>query len=144
MISEEEFRYWGLEATLLEPCCTLKYFPKTREAHQEIIEEINENRKADKREKEESFNTGPLRTFRSKLWDLLEYPETSRAAQFFAFTSIIFVILSTVSFISESFLEDYIATSTAEKLNKQLWSNHGYFEKDDFLILMSCSFYSCL
>ena len=108
------------------------------------IEEINENRNADIREKKESFNTGPLRTFRSNLWDLLEYPETSRAAQMIAFTSIIFVILSTLSFIAESFFEDYIASNVEEKLNKELWSNHGYFEKDGFLILMSCSFYSCL
>ena len=37
--------------------------------------------------------------FRSKLWNFLEYPETSIAAQALAFTSLFMVCISTVTFI---------------------------------------------
>ena len=123
IISEDEFRFWGLDEMLLEPCCLLKYIPKSQEAHNEVIEEINENRRADKKVDEESFRTGPIRSIRQKVWDLLEYPETSRAAQIFAFTSITFVVSSTCSFMIESFIEDYVESTEEEKYEKEVLLN---------------------
>ena len=120
IISEDEFRFWGLDEMLLEPCCLLKHIPRAQEAHNEVIEEINENRRADRKVDEECFKTGPIKTIRQKLWDLLEYPETSRAAQFFAFTSLMFVISSTCSFMIESFIEDYVETTEEEKNEKDM------------------------
>ena len=54
---------------------------------------------------EEDFGDSWSGTFRSYFWDMLEYPETSKAAQAIAFTSMMFVFLSTITFLVESNLE---------------------------------------
>ena len=33
LTAEAEFEFWGLEEIFLQPCCALKYFPRTVSAH---------------------------------------------------------------------------------------------------------------
>ena len=119
LVTEEEFRFWLLEDLNLEPCCLLKYFPRTKEAHQQILEEIEENRRADRKNEEEKFGGGGLSRFRSRLWDVLEYPETSHCAQMFAFISVTIVIASTSSFVLESIIDDQVSRTEEEEEDKQ-------------------------
>ena len=39
LTSEAEFEFWGLEEIFLQPCCALKYFPRTVSAHIEKHED---------------------------------------------------------------------------------------------------------
>ena len=55
---------------------------------------------------EENFGKTWSGTIRSCLWDLLEYPETSTAAQTIATLSMLFVCLSIFTFLAESNLEN--------------------------------------
>ena len=57
----------------------LQYFPKTVSAHVEKHEDDLENELAEKRLKEENFGDDLIGRYRTKLWDILEYPETSKA-----------------------------------------------------------------
>ena len=56
---------------------------------------------------------------RSRLWDVLEYPETSHCAQMFAFISVTIVIASTTSFVLESIIEDQPVSTEEEQEDKQ-------------------------
>ena len=70
-----------------------------------MIKDDLEKEETEKRLEEEDFGDTWIGTFRSYFWDVLEYPETSKTAQAIAFTSMLFVCLSTVTFIVESNLE---------------------------------------
>lgn len=83
----EELTFWGLKDDFLQ-----EY----------------ERRKAEERMKAENFGIRPVDRLRSVLWDLMLYPETSRAAQAFSFISIAFVYISTITFIAEAVLESDI------------------------------------
>ena len=86
------------------------YFPLTDRAKTEKDKEKNESKISEKRVLEENFGNSLQGRLRTQLWDLLEYPETSKAAQFVAFTSLIFVFLSTITFILDSTLEQDLET----------------------------------
>ena len=106
IVAQKEFEFWGVEEYLLQPCCMLKYFPTTVSAKKEMEEETIESQQYEERVQDEDFgndNMGRLRTF---LWDLFEYPETSRAAQALSFLSVFLIVLSTVTLMVESTLED--------------------------------------
>ena len=66
---------------------------------------------------EEDFGGSWLGAIRSCLWDLLEYPETSKAAQTIAALSMVFVCLSTITFLIESNLENGNDVSESETKN---------------------------
>ena len=51
----------------------------------------------------------------------MEYPETSKCAQLFTFISLTFVLVSTLSFVLESIIEDQIVTSEAEMEERAGW-----------------------
>ena len=74
-------------------------------AHIEKHEEEVEHEKNEERLQEEDFGDTLLGALRSYFWDMLEYPETSPAAQAMATISMMFVVLSTVTFLVESNLE---------------------------------------
>lgn len=101
-------------------------------AHIEKHEEELEQEKNEERLMEENFGDTWLGTFRSYFWDMLEYPETSKGAQAIAFTSMMFVFLSTITFLVESNLEhDYpILTENVEFLNTTIFA-----EKDSKVVL---------
>ena len=64
-----------------------------------------EHEENEERLQEEDFGDTLLGAFRSYFWDMLEYPETSPAAQAMATISMMFVVLSTITFLVESNLE---------------------------------------
>ena len=55
--------------------------------------------KYEERLKDEDFGETTYGRMRKYFWNLTEYPETSRAAQVYAFISLFVVILSTVTFV---------------------------------------------
>ncbi len=67
--------------TYAEPCCALKYYPEIEICVKEQKGEQEAKRKEAQRLEDENFGTkitGKIRTF---LWNLMEYPETSKYAQ---------------------------------------------------------------
>ena len=56
---------------------------------------------------EEDFGSSSISEIRSWLWNTLEYPWTSKLAQFLAFLSLSMVMLSTVTFIISTQLIDH-------------------------------------
>jgi hypothetical protein len=64
-----------------EPCCALKYYPEIEICVKEQKGEQEAKRKEAQRLEDENFGqhcAGSVRTF---LWNLMEYPETSKYAQ---------------------------------------------------------------
>ena len=60
----------------------------------------NDSRDAeDQRRREEDFGESCIGQVRTKLWNFLEYPETSLGAQALAFLSLLMVCISTITFI---------------------------------------------
>lgn len=60
----------------------------------------NDSRDAeDQRRQEEDFGESCIGQVRTKLWNFLEYPETSLGAQALAFLSLLMVCISTITFI---------------------------------------------
>ena len=110
----------------------MPHIDKSYSAHIEKHEEEIENEKTEERLLEENFGEDWLGTFRSYFWDMLEYPETSKAAQFIAFLSMFFVFLSTITFLVESNLEhDYEILAE----NVQFLNATKMFEKETKMIL---------
>ena len=112
LVVQQDFEFWGLDEILLQPCCSLKYFPQIVSAKKEIEEEEKIQSLAREREVEEDFGNSCLGRCRSKLWDIMEYPETSKIAQLTAFISISFVFISTVCFMVESAFEQETGNDT--------------------------------
>ena len=105
LVMKDEFDFWGLDEIFLQPCCALKYFPNIDRSIKDKKEEQKEQKRNERRVKEENFGESLTGILRSKLWDLFEYPETSKGAQTIAATSMLFVFLSTITFILDSTLE---------------------------------------
>ena len=95
----------GLNDLFLQPCCAIKYFPHTVSAKKEMEEEKKERTLADEREMEENFGNSCLGKMQTFLLDILEYPETSIITRAVAFISLLFVVLSTITFMLESTFE---------------------------------------
>lgn len=76
---------------MVEPCCAVKYYPEIEICIKEIDTEEEEKQREIEREKLEDFGPTWYGKLRKKLWDLFEYPQTSRGAQvrsqFFPFLS---------------------------------------------------------
>lgn len=81
VITREDLNYWGIDELLVEPCCAVKYYPEIEVCQSELDMEEDEKRKALDREKLEDFGSSKLGRLRKQLWDLFEYPQTSRGAQ---------------------------------------------------------------
>ena len=64
-----------------EPCCALKYYPEIELCHKEVEGEETSKRKLEERRIMEDFGNTQCGKVRKYLWNLTEYPETSRAAQ---------------------------------------------------------------
>ncbi len=114
----EDLEYWGIEECFLESCCQLVYQQK-----RDYIQE--EMRKAEEAEKEKVviylFNDKShcFPRQRSKIWDLMENPNTSKAARIIAYISIFFIVLSTIVLTLNTIPEFQIKTNiTNENRNK--------------------------
>ena len=127
LITQEDFDFWQLEETLLEPCCALKYFPQIVSAQVEKREEQMEIDRAEQRVVDEDFGSHWTGRMRTKLWDMMEYPETSHSAQAVAFFSMFFVCLSTVTFIIESSYEKNENDTDADDEQRNIKEENNYF-----------------
>ncbi|XP_040576678.1 potassium voltage-gated channel subfamily B member 1-like [Lepeophtheirus salmonis] len=99
IILKSDFDFWGIDEMLLEPCCALKYYPEMELCLKEQEGEKKSKAFIIQREEEENFGDSKLGKVRKKLWNLTEYPESGRDAQFMAFFSLIVVLISTGTFI---------------------------------------------
>ena len=79
--TKEDLGYWGIDELLIEPCCAVKYYPEIDICVKEIDIEEEEKAREIEREKLEDFGPTWYGKLRKKLWDLFEYPQTSRGAQ---------------------------------------------------------------
>ena len=70
-----------ISSTLTEPCCALKYYPEIEICVKEQKGEQEAKRKEAQRLEDENFGTHIIGRVRTYLWNLFEYPETSREAQ---------------------------------------------------------------
>jgi len=95
----KDLQFWDISQFLLDPCCTLRYYPALEAADQEIAGQAVAEQRFTERIKEEDFGESQVARVRKYLWNLTEYPETSVAAQAFAFTSMSVVIISTITFV---------------------------------------------
>ncbi len=81
VITRDDMAYWGIDDLLMEPCCAVKYYPEIEVCLSELEMEEDEKRKEDERQKLEDFGQSTVGKTRKYLWDLFEYPQTSRGAQ---------------------------------------------------------------
>ena len=97
---------WKIYLLCPEPCCALKYFPEVDIRQNEKDMDLRAKVKAMETAEEEDFGSSSISEIRSWLWNTLEYPWTSKLAQFLAFFSLSMVMLSTVTFIISTQLID--------------------------------------
>ena len=100
-----ELDYWMMDELLLEPCCALKFYPEMETCRKEVESGMEAEKKEAERRRIEQFDEGIIGRTRQKLWNITEYPETSKIAQISAFFSLGIVILSTICFILSTFPE---------------------------------------
>ena len=83
LVTKYDLEYWGIDELLLEPCCALRYYPEIELCVKEVEGEENSRRKTKERREAENFGTTRIGKIRKYLWNLTEYPETSKLAQVF-------------------------------------------------------------
>ena len=109
LVLQRDLQYWGLDDIgSMEPCCALKYFPELDVCQSEKDDEVDAKMKALEQAEEEDFGASQWGQWRSLVWRTIEYPWTSKLAQFLALFSLSMVIISTITFI----------ISTAEELQE--------------------------
>ena len=79
----------------LESCCQNKY--NSRKEH--VLEEMKKEADMFQAEDVEEFGTGRFVQYQICLWDLIEKPDTSKAAGIISNTSIVFVVVSTIGMV---------------------------------------------
>ena len=79
--TREDIEYWGLDILLVEPCCAVKFYPEIEICIKEIDTEEFEKNSEIEREKIEDFGPTWYGRLRKTLWDLFEYPQTSKGAK---------------------------------------------------------------
>lgn len=97
--TRDDLAYWGLDELTLEPCCAVKFYPEIEVCIKEINMEESEKQREIEREKLEDWGDSFVGRYRKILWNLFEYPSTSRAAQFNACFSLSMVVISTACFV---------------------------------------------
>ncbi|XP_053288167.1 potassium voltage-gated channel subfamily V member 1 [Pleuronectes platessa] len=99
----QEIEYWGIEDVRIHPCCRERYY-RRKEQKESFDVQGEFEAEAD----EEDFIGAVLPALRRRLWDLLEKPDSSRAARTFSSLSILLVGLSLINMvlISLDFGED--------------------------------------
>ena len=83
LVTKYDLEYWGIDELLLEPCCALRYYPEIELCVKEVEGEENSRRKTKERREAENFGDTRIGKIRKYLWNLTEYPETSKLAQVF-------------------------------------------------------------
>lgn len=88
----DDLEYWGVDELYMESCCQHRYHQRK----ENIIEEMRKEAESLKERTVEYFGTGRCANIRSKVWNLLEKPQTSMAARIVAIISVMFIIVSTI------------------------------------------------
>ena len=81
LVTKTDLEYWGIDELLLEPCCALRYYPEIELCVKEVEGEEISRKKVKERKEAEDFGHTKIGRIRKYLWNLTEYPETSKAAQ---------------------------------------------------------------
>ena len=81
VMTREDMVYWGMDELTVEPCCAVKFYPEIEICVKEIEMEETEKQRELERERLEDFGPSFIGRTRKMLWNLFEYPATSRAAQ---------------------------------------------------------------
>ena len=76
-----DLEYWGIDELLLEPCCALKYYPEIEICQKEIERDEIAFKKTKEQKNLEEFGTTKIAKIRKYLWNVTEYPETSKVAK---------------------------------------------------------------
>jgi len=95
MAFSDDLEYWMINEVFLESCCQNKY--NIRKEH--VLEEMKKEANIFKAEAVEDFGTGKFVKYQICLWDLIEKPETSKAAAIISNISIVFVVVSTIGMV---------------------------------------------
>ncbi|TRY71529.1 hypothetical protein TCAL_11941 [Tigriopus californicus] len=105
MVFKDDLAFWGIDELYLDPCCALKYYPEIEACFKEFKGDQMARQRDEDRKKYENFGDSHIGRIRGTLWRITEYPETSLAAQVAGFSSLGVVIISTLTFILQTFPE---------------------------------------
>ncbi|KAM8827255.1 potassium voltage-gated channel subfamily V member 1 [Synchiropus picturatus] len=90
----QEIQYWGIDELAIDPCCQERcHRHKEQKATLDLRQELEPD------EAEEDFTGAVCPALRTRLWDLLEKPDSSFAARTFGSLSVFFVVLSVVNMV---------------------------------------------
>ena len=106
LVIKEDLEFWGLDEIYLEPCCALKFYPQIVSCQKEVEEEKVKKEEEKKRERYEDFGSTMIGKWRTRIWNFLEYPETSKPAKALAFMSLFLVCVSIITFMIGTNYED--------------------------------------
>ncbi|XP_005744163.1 potassium voltage-gated channel subfamily V member 1 [Pundamilia nyererei] len=90
----QEIEYWGIDELCIKPCCRERYYRR-----KEQKESLEVQRELDADDGDEDFAGVACPGTRRRLWDVLEKPESSRAARTFGSLSMFFVVLSVINMV---------------------------------------------
>uniref|UniRef100_A0A3P8XZS8 BTB domain-containing protein n=1 Tax=Esox lucius TaxID=8010 RepID=A0A3P8XZS8_ESOLU len=88
----QEIEYWGIDELRIDPCCRDFYYRRKA-----LKESLDVNEVEDDASEDEDFNGAACPGLRRRLWELLQKPESSRAARTFSMLSVTFVLVSIVN-----------------------------------------------
>lgn len=90
----QEIEYWGINELRINPCCRERYYRRKDQK-----ETLDARRQFHTDKHEEDFVGATCPTLRRRLWDLLEKPDSSRAARTFGSLSVFFVVVSVINMV---------------------------------------------
>ncbi|XP_042346771.1 potassium voltage-gated channel subfamily V member 1 [Plectropomus leopardus] len=90
----QEIQYWGIDELRIDPCCRERYYRRKDQK-----ETLDVRREFEPEDGDEDFVGAACPGLRRRLWDLLEKPESSRAARTFGSLSIFFVVVSVINMV---------------------------------------------
>ena len=89
---QADLEFWGIDDSILETCCRERYDRQLAIINQEMENECLEMQE----DAPEQFSDNCCGKYQKCIWDLMEHPESSWAANFVSFISMMFVIVSTI------------------------------------------------
>nr|XP_020473072.1 potassium voltage-gated channel subfamily V member 1 isoform X2 [Monopterus albus] len=90
----QEIEYWGIDELHINPCCRERYY-----RHKDQKETSKVRKESEVKDRDEDFVGATCPVFRRRLWDLLEKPDSSRAARTFGTFSVFFVVVSLINMV---------------------------------------------
>lgn len=132
----EDLFYWGIDECYIETCCHLKYHQKK----DTILEEMRKEEEAEKEKINEArFKGCCCPKLRKSIWDLMENPQTSRAARAIAFVSIFFVVVSSVTLTLNTIPELQVRVNSSTQLKahdqtKSVNNNDPFFNQNHHVV----------